>query len=343
MEVKAVAVPLHTTLIGQLDSPQNVEIRARVEGFVDEISFEEGLEVQKGQILFRLDKKPFEEQLAAAKGLLAEAEAALNKYHKDVERYAALFEKRAVPEQDLDNAEASVQVGEANVQTARAQVQAAELDLGYCEIAAPTTGLIGAKQVSIGDLVGKGEPTLLATISTLDPIWFYCNVSEVEYLKAKEKSARLGQKIEEVPLTLIHSDGTEHKDMGRFVFIDRAVNAKTGTLRVRAEFPNKEKLLRPGMFARIRAELGTRNDAIIVPERVLVRLQGKNFVWVVGDDGIATQRQVTLGEQVGQDFVITDGLKVGENIISEGIQKAREGAPVTAMSAEQAAATKAQP
>ena len=167
MEIGTSVVPITTTLIGQLDSPQNVEVRARVEGFIDEARFTEGVEIQQGEILFELDPKPYLERLAAANGSMAEANAALNKYQKDVARLAPLVERRAIPQQDLDNALASVDVGKAGVITAQARVESAQLDVGYCEIRSPITGLIGAKQVSIGELVGKGEPTLLATLSTL--------------------------------------------------------------------------------------------------------------------------------------------------------------------------------
>jgi membrane fusion protein (multidrug efflux system) len=328
MEISTSEVPLSSTLIGQLDSPQNVEVRARVEGFLDKMPFTEGVEVKQGDLLFQLDKKPFLEKLAAATGALAEANAALGKYEADVARLEPLFIKKAIPKQDLDNATASVEVGKAGVTTAQARVESAQLDLGYCDVKAPITGLIGATQVSIGELVGKGEPTLLATISTLDPIWFYCNLSEVDYIRAEEKSRALGRDIASLPLTLILSNGAEHSDQGRFVFIDRAVNVKTGTLRVRAEFPNKQKLLRPGMFARVRVNLGARPDCITVPERAIVALQGKTFVWVIGGDGKVTQRPVTTGEQVGSIFIINEGLKVGEKIVVEGVNKLREGIPV---------------
>jgi membrane fusion protein (multidrug efflux system) len=328
MEISTSKVPLSSTLIGQLDSPQNVEVRARVEGFVDKMPFTEGVEVKQGELLFELDKKPFLEKLAAATGALAESNAALKKYHADVARLEPLYEKRAIPKQDLDDALASVDVGEAGVITAQARVESAQLDLGYCDVKAPITGLIGATQVAIGELVGKGEPTLLATISTLDPIWFYCNVSEVDYIRAEVKSRALGRDVASLPLTLILPSGTEHPDQGKFVFIDRAVNVKTGTLRVRAEFPNKDKLLRPGMFSRVRVNLGARPDCITVPERAIVSLQGKSFVWVAGSDGTVTQRPVTTGEQVGSVFIINEGLKAGEKIVVEGINKLREGIPV---------------
>jgi len=343
VEIVTSEVRLHSTLIGQLDSPQNVEVRARVEGFVDQMRFTEGVEVKQGDVLFELDQKPFLERLAAAKGALGEAQAALYKYQKDVARLQPLVSRKAIPQQDLDNALASVDVGQAGVITAQARVESALLDLGYCEVTAPITGLIGAKQVSIGELVGKGEPTLLATISTLDPIWFYSNVSEVDYLKAVEKSRERGTELYALPLTLLLADGTEHPDPGRFVFIDRAVDVKTGTLRVRAEFPNRDKLLRPGMFERVRIDLGTRKDSIVVPERAIVELQGKTFVWVITPENTASQRPVKVGEQVGSTIMIREGVKPGERIVVEGLQKVREGAPVTPMTAAQLAATKSTP
>ena len=341
MEITTKDIPLHTTLIGQLDSPQNVEVRARVEAFVEKMLFIEGVEVKQGDVLFELDRKPFIERLAAANGSLAEANAALNKYQKDVDRYTDLYAKRAIPKQDLDNAEASVEVGLANIESAKARVESAQLDLGYCEVKAPITGLIGAKQVSIGELVGKGQPTLLATMSTLDPIWFYCNVSEVEYIKAEQRSRLIGKNVASLPVHLILSDGKEHADQGRFVFIDRAVDVKTGTLRVRAEFPNREKILRPGMFARARVDLGTRKNCVVIPQRAVLELQGKTFVWIVSKEKLTHQRPISVAEQVGSDFVVSDGLTPGECIILEGIQKAREGEPVTALTAAEFAAMKA--
>jgi membrane fusion protein, multidrug efflux system len=343
MEISTSDVPLSTTLIGQIDSPGNVEVRARVEGFVDKMLFTEGTEVAQGDMLFELDKKPFIERLAAAKGMLAEAEAALHKYERDVARLTPLVANRAVPQQDLDNALASVDVGKAGVESAKARVESAQIDLGYTDIKAPVSGLIGAKQVSIGELVGKGEPTLMATISALDPIWFYCNVSEVEYFQAKEKSKLTGKQVEDVPLTLILPNGKEHADPGKFVFIDRAVDTKTGTLRVRAEFPNKEKLLRPGMFARVRVDLGTRPNTITVPERAIISIQGKTFVWVVGGDGKVIQRPVITAEQVGSVFIINEGLKAGEKIVVEGVNKLREGIPVNASAAVAKAAASDKP
>jgi membrane fusion protein (multidrug efflux system) len=319
---------MDTEIIGQLDSPQTVEVRARVEAFVDKIPFAEGTEVKQGEMLFQLDKKPSQERLAAAKGLLAEAEAALNKYNTDVARLKPLAARRAIPQQDLDNALASVEVGKASVLSAQAHLESALLDLGYCDVRAPVSGLIGAAQVSVGELVGKGQPTLLATMSELDPIWFYCAISEVQYLKAENEVRRTGKKIAELPVSLILADGSVHPAKGKFVFIDRAVDSKTGTLRVRAEFVNAARLLRPGMFGRIKVDLGVRPDSILIPERAVAELQGKNFVWVVDEENKATQRSVKVGESFNDRVMILEGLKSGERVIVEGLQKVREGSHV---------------
>jgi membrane fusion protein (multidrug efflux system) len=345
LDIAPTNVSMHTEFIGQLDSPQNVEIRARVEGFVDQMLFVEGTEVKSNAPLFKLDDKPYQERLKAALGMLGEAEASLKKYEADVARLRPLAEKKAVPQQDLDNALASVDVGKAAVASAEARVSAAKLDLSYCDLRAPITGLIGAKQVSLGDLVGKGTPTLMATISVLEPIWFYCNVSEVQYLRAEAEVRRTGKRVMDMPVTLILSDGSEHPAKGKFVFMDRAVDAKTGTFRVRAQFSNPDvkvgetvrKVLRPGMFGRIRVDLGVRENSILVPERAVTELQGKNFVWVVGSDNKSSQRGVTVGQQVGESLLIVEGLKAGERIIVEGLQKARQDQPVQPMTFAQAA------
>ena len=337
LEVVATNAPAAVEFIGQLDAPNSVEVRARIEAFVEAVLFTEGKPVREGDLLFKLDKKPFQQRLAAAQGTLGEAQASLNKAQKDVARLEPLAEKRAIPQQDLDNARASVDVARANVASAEAGVQSALIDLGYCDVYAPISGLIGAKQVSVGALVGKGEPTLLATISQLDPIWFYCAISEVDYLKAERERTRRGRKAEELEVTLVLADGSEHPDKGRIVFIDRAVDASTGTLRVRAEFPNPNGTFRPGMFARIKVDLGTRPGSILAPERAVSELQGRHFVWVIGSDQKATQRRVTVGEGLGGSLLILEGLEPGERIVVEGLQKVREGAPVQPMTAAEMA------
>jgi membrane fusion protein, multidrug efflux system len=337
MDITATNMPLDAEIIGQLDSPQNIEIRARVEAFVQEMPFAEGTNVTTGDLLFKLDDGPYRQKLAAAKGSLAEAEAALAKYQADVARLKPLAEKRAVPQQDLDNALASVDVGKASVFSAQARVESALLDLSYCNVLAPTNALIGAKQVSIGELVGKGTPTLMATMSTLDPIWIYCNVSEVGMLNADDYARRTGKRVTDAPVSLILANGSVHPHKGQIVFIDRAVDIKTGTLRIRGQFPNPDQLLRPGMFGRMKLDLGVRPDSILVPERAVTELQGKSFVWVIGPDNKAEQRKVTVGQQIGENLLILENLKAGERIVVEGVQKVRDGMEVKPVTAAQAA------
>jgi membrane fusion protein (multidrug efflux system) len=310
--------------------------------------FIEGTNVNAGDPLFMLDDKPYQEKLKAAKGMLAEAQASLKKSETDVARLRPLAEKKAVPQQDLDNALAAVEVGRASVVSAQANVDAAQLDVDYCDIRAPISGLIGAKQVSIGELVGKGEPTLMATISTLDPIWVYCNVSEVGLLDLAEYSRRTGKHVTQAPVTLILANGAEHPEKGKVVFVDRAVDPKTGTLRIRVEFANPSGLLRPGMFARMIVDFGTRPDSILVPQKAVTELQGKYFVWVVGAGNKASQRPVTVVRQIGENLLILEepadsgrGLKAGERIIVVGLQKAHQDQPVKPMTAAEAAAAQA--
>lgn len=331
MELTAQKVARSTTFVGQLDSPQNVDVRARVESFLDKMLFEEGSLVEQNAPLFLLDKKPFEERLAAAKGELDRAKAALGKSKQDVERLTPLVAAKAMPKKDLDDATSATEANTAAVASAEANVKSAELNLGYCDIRAPLAGRIGAKQVDVGSLVGKGEPTLLVTISQVDPIWFYCSISEVDYLQADRIAREAGRKMGELPVHLILSDGTEHSAAGKWIFIDRIVDPTTATIRARAEFPNPDKNLRPGMFARVRVSLPGDADDVLVPERALTELQGKYFLWVVGADGKASQRPVEVApNRIGPNAVVLSGVKPGEKIVVEGVHKLREGAPVQA-------------
>jgi membrane fusion protein (multidrug efflux system) len=329
LDVSEKKVERHTTFIGKLDSPQTVQVRARVESIIEKISFVEGAEVSAGQPLFQLDNKLYEEQLSQAKAMLAEARAALGKSNIDVSRLKALVEQNAAPQRDLDTALTSKVVNEANVAAAEASVKTAELNLGYCEIKAPLAGRIGAVDVPMGSLVGKGEPTLLETISQADPIWLYCAISEVQYLEAEQLAREAGRKMGELPLTLILADGSVHPDKGRWVFADRFVDSTTGTIRVRAEFPNSRKALRPGMFGRAKIGFTAAKESIMIPERALIERQGKNFVWVIGSDNRASQKSVEVEpDRIGLEAIVLKGLEKGERVVTEGLQKVREGSLV---------------
>ncbi|NWK57557.1 efflux RND transporter periplasmic adaptor subunit [Verrucomicrobiaceae bacterium N1E253] len=330
IETKKTDVERSTVFVGQLDSPQNVEIRARVESFLDKVAFTEGEEVKKGDLLFMLDEKPYLKKIASAKGDLAAAQAALTRSNIDVPRLTSLVSEGAAPQRDLDNAIASQSSNKAKVASAEAALEAAQLELSYCEIHAPLSGRIGAKQASVGSLVGKGEPTLLATISQVDPMWFDCSISEVDFIRADKVARKAGYKLGQLPLTLILPDGSESESPGKWVFKDRVVDPTTATIRARAEFANPTGVLRPGMFARVRVSLPSRKGNILVPDRALTELQGKEFLWILQSDNTVKQRMVNVAEtRIGSNVMVLSGVEAGEKVIVEGIQKVRDGSKVT--------------
>ncbi len=314
-------VPLFNEFIGQTEAIATVEVRARVEGIVEKIAFSEGSEVHEGDLLFQLEKEPSQQRLRKARGRLAETEAARAKATTDVNRLKPLAEQRAIPRQDYENALAALDQTTASVEAATADVRSAELDLGYCDIHAPISGLIGSKQADIGSLVGKGSPSVLATISPLNPIRVSATISEVEYLRVRRGGGP--EEIRQRPVTLILPDDSVHTSIGRMVFAERTVDPTTGTLKVRAEFPNPDGLLRPGQFARIRIPLPDREHAILVPQRAVQEIQGQNNVWVVDSSNKVAFRRVQAGDRVGNLWVIENGLKAGERIVVEGVGKVR--------------------
>jgi len=281
--------------------------------------------------------------------------AQLNKTDTDVKRLKPLAEQRAVPQQDYDNASAAQQSAQAEVEgrksslntakvnqvaaiqqaqaavaAANASIQQAELNVEYCTVKSPITGIAGTRQVTAGNLVGQGEATLLTTVSNVNPMRVYVSISEREYLlysdlKAKGKMQGRGGELE-----LILADGSVFPQKGRMIIADRAVDLKTGTLNLIAEFPNPNALLRPGQFARVRLAATVAENALLVPQKAVTQMQSSNVVYVVSSDSKVALRSVTLGDRVGQDYIVLDGVKAGERIIVEGIQKARPGATVNA-------------
>ena len=320
-------VPIVSQAIAQTEAVANVEVRARVEATVEKILFAEGTSVQEGDPLFLLDKKPIEQRLAAAKGNLGQLEANLGRVTQDVERLRPLAGRGAVSKADLDTAVANQKQAEAALETGQAQVREAELDLGYTEVAAPVSGVIGAKQVDVGSLVGKGQPTVMATISPLDPIWANLEISEVAYLNNAERF----KQAESSPIfALVLANGQSHPHLGRLAFVDRVINATTGTLKIRVEFPNPAKILRPGQFCHVRVLSRVLPNALLLPQRAVQELQGQHSVFVVGADGRAAFRRVTMGRRIGSLWIVESGLAADENVIIEGVLKARDGAPVSA-------------
>jgi membrane fusion protein (multidrug efflux system) len=341
-EVVQKTVPIYSEFVAQTDARETVEIRARVQAFLDAQHFTEGTIVKKGQLLFTLDKREYEAKLQQAKAELEIALARVGKAETDERRLKPLAERKAVPQQDYDNAAANLLAAQANVSAARAQVAAAELDLSYTTIRSPIAGLIGKRLVAPGNLVGKGEATLLDTVSSIDPIRVNATISEAEYLRFFAQRKGGGNGAASAPLELILADGSVYPQQGRLVIVDRAVDQKTGTLTIAAEFPNPEGLLRPGQFGRVRAVVEMAKDALLIPKRAVQEIQGMQTVLVVGADDMVALRTIRPGEAAGDLLVVSEGLKPGERVIVDGMQKARPGSKV-APTAAAASAAQAQP
>ena len=379
-------VPIYSEYVGQTKADETVELRARVEGVLEKVYFKEGAHVRKGQLLFTIDKRPFEAALQSAKALaakavadlaqaqqrtdvlqaqaeLADAQAVLVRADQDVSRLAPLAKDKAVTEQDLDaavasqkSARASVAAKQANltnlehavkytIERAKAEVSAsnarvtqAQLDLSYCNISSPISGVIGFLQVDEGNLVGRGDATLLATVSASDPLLVDFSVSEIEYLKLTDPET-VGHQSGNLRFDLLLSDESTHPYQGTFNVLDRTVDPTTGTLKVEAAFPNPGGYLRPGQFARVRVAVAEKENAILVPQRAIQELQGAKTVLVVDDKNMVTVRSIKLGDKADKDIIVLEGLNPGDRVIIEGMQKVRPGSQVNPATA-QAATTK---
>lgn len=323
-------IPNQVEYVGQTEAPVSVEIRARVEGFIQQVAFTEGSNVKEGDLLFVIDPKPYEEKLARTKGKLAEASASHLKAQQDVDRYRPLAKIQAIAQRDFDNALALEKQTQAVVDSAQAEVNSAEIDLSYTTIRAPVSGRIGSTSARVGTLVGKGEPTLLATISNTDQMWVSFGISEVEYLQFTKKRLENPEKKPEFKIQLVLADGSVHAHPGTVNFADRAIDPKTGTLKVRVEFPNPDNLLKPGQFARVRVLLEEQANKLVVPVRSVQEIQGTYSVMLVDSASKVEFRPVKPGLKFNGAWVIEEGVKLGERVIVEGLQKVKEGMSVQA-------------
>ena len=374
-QVEQKTVPIYSEYVGQTKADETVELRARVEGILQKIYFKEGSAVRKGELLFTIDKRPFQATLQSAKAALAkansdeaqaeqrtdviQAQAALadanatySKTQQDLNRLRPLAAQKAVTEIELDaaiaadtSAKANVDAKKANltnitasvnytierakaeVSAAKARVTQAELDLSYCDIYSPINGIIGFQQVDEGNLVGRGDATLLATVSLANPVLVDFNLSEVEYLKLVSRD-NPGKRAHEVRFQLILSDESTHPEPGTFKVLDRTVDPATGTMKVQASFPNPGSYLRPGQFARVRVAVAEVDNAILVPQKAIQELQGAKTVMVVDAQNKVQVRTLRLGDKAEGYYIVLDGLKAGERVIVEGMQKARPGSEV---------------
>jgi membrane fusion protein (multidrug efflux system) len=331
LDVAQSDVPVYLELVGQTVGYQDVEIRARVEGFLETMNYQEGSFVPKGALLYQIDRKPLEAALAAAKADQATAEARFEKTNNDVARYKPLAAKQAVSQQELDNALAAQDAARSQVAAAVANVQKATLDLGYTRVTSPIDGLAGTTLVKPGNLVGRGQNTLLTTVSQIDPMLFRVGVTEADYLKiAKKAPSRPGEAPHASGIELTLADGSVHPQPGKLSTVDRAVAPTTGTLGVQFVFPNPQRLLRPGQFGRARILIDTKPNALLIPQRAVQELQNLYSVAVVDGSGKVAFRTVKVGPRVGTRWVIEEGLKPGDKVVVEGLQRIQDGMTVTA-------------
>jgi membrane fusion protein (multidrug efflux system) len=323
-------VPVYIEALGELRGNTEIEIRARVEGFIETVDYKEGSLVEKGQPLYTIDSQPFQAALAQAKASQAEAEAQLARAHQDVVRYEPLVAKNAISREEYETAVALEKAAAAAVEAAKAVVRQSEIDLSYCKVVAPEAGLAGRTEVYAGTLVGRGLSTLLTRISRLDPIHARFNISEREYLRlARQRGSGVDDgQGQGRPFELELEDKSVHPESGKLIFVDRNVDAFTGTIMAEAAFPNPNLILRPGQYAQVRTAIEQRMGAILVPQRAVQEVQGVFSALVVKQDNTVEQRLVTTAERVGNLWVVTSGLKSGDRIIVEGLQKVRPGAKV---------------
>jgi len=355
VEVIQKDVPVYAEWVGTTDGLVNATIRAQVQGYLIKQNYTEGDFVKKDQVLFEIDPREYQAALDQTRSALQQSKAVLEQAKADVSRQEArwdttkanlkrirpLAEQSAVSQKDLDDAvglelsnrsavdaaKAAVIAAEAQVLGAQAAVEKAQLNLGFTRVISPIDGIAGIAKAQIGNLVGPGSIEELTTVSTIDPIKCYVSLSEQEYMRATERRSK--QQVGKVPLELILSDGTTYPQKGEFAFADRQVDVRTGTIRVSTTFPNPQKLLRPGMFSRVRAEMGIRKEALLIPQVAVSEVQGKYFVAVVSSENKVAIKPVRVGQWFGQLWVIDEGLQAGEKVVAEGIQKVREGMVVS--------------
>jgi membrane fusion protein, multidrug efflux system len=326
-------VPVYMEFVGQTQGSQDVDIRARVEGFLETINFTEGAFVRKGDLLYQIDPKPLQAALAQAEANLATSQARLDQATVTVNRMRPLAQQQAVSLQELDNATAARDAALAQVDAGRAAVEKAELDLGYARITSPIDGIVGITQVKAGNLVGSGEATLLTTVSHVDPIVFRGGISEADYLRLSRTSQERRESLDgkEAAAQLFLADGSLYRYPGTLEAIERAVDPTTGTLSLQIAFPNPDRLLRPGQYGRVRTTAEIRKGALLVLQRAVQELQDRFTVAVVDAENTVSIRAVKVGQRVGDLWVIEEGLQPGERVVVEGLQRLRDGMTVNAV------------
>ena len=323
-------VPVTGEWVGTLDGYVNAQIQPQANGYLVRQNYREGAEVQKGQILFEIDPRPFEASLHQAEGQLGQAQAQLGLATINVNRDTPLAEARAIAKSQLDNEIQQKAQAQAAVATAQAAVDTAKLNLSFTEVRSLITGVAGQATTQVGNLVST--QSILTSVSQLNPIKVYFSISDEEYLalvhRAHKGGSDLLQGSSKLPLTLTLANGEAYPYKGHIEFVDRQLNAQTGAIRIAAAFPNPGNILRPGQFARVRAETEIRHDSVLVPQLAISEFQGQQQVYTVAANHTVHVNNVTLGPQFGNSWVIDSGLPGGSLVITDNLQKLREGAPV---------------
>ena len=322
--------PIYSEWVAVLDGFVNAQIQPHVSGYIVRQNYKEGSVVRKGDVLFEIDPRPFQAALDQTKGQLAQAEAQLGKARLDVERDTPLARERAIAQSQLDTEIQARLAAEAVVQAAKANVEQAELNIEWTRVTSLVGGIAGIAQFQIGNLVGP--TSVLTSVSQADPIKAYFTVSEQQFMDFHRRfptEASVEEQRKRIPLRLILGDGTVYDRTGTISFADREVNPATGAIRIAGVFPNPNNLLRPGGYGRVRASVRTETAALLVPQKAVTELQGSQQVAVVTSDGKVEIRLVTVGDQAGDRWIVTRGLKAGERVVVEGLQKVRDGATVT--------------
>lgn len=333
MEVIQKDIPIQHEWVGTTDGMVNATIRAQVTGYLIRQYYKEGDLVKKGQVLFEIDPRPFQAALDQAKGALDQQEAQYENARANLARVRPLVEQNALSKKDLDDSIGAEQSALAAVTAARAAVEKARLDLGFTKITSLIDGMAGLAKAQVGDLIGPAQAGELTTVSTINPIKVYFTISEeayIDFMKQFSSEAAFLEHLRKLKLELVLAEGSLYPYKGTIYAFDREVNIRTGTLRVAGLFPNPADLLRPGQFATVRILLGTKKGALLVPQRAVTELQGNYQVAVLGADNRIDIRTVKAGNTVGPFWIIDEGLKPGERIVVEGVQKVKQGIAVTA-------------
>jgi RND family efflux transporter MFP subunit len=334
VEVVQRDTPIYSEWVAILDGYVNAQIQPHVSGYIIRQNYKEGSVVKRGDVLFEIDPRPFQAALDQAKGQLAQSEAQLGKAERDVERDTPLAKERAIAQSQLDTEIQAQLAAQAVVQAAKANVEQAQLNIEWTRVTSLVSGIAGIAQVQIGNLVGPSS--VLTSVSQVDPIKAYFTVSEQQFIDFHRRfptEASVEEQRKRIPLQLILGDGSVYDQTGTIYFADREVNPATGAIRIAGAFPNPNNLLRPGGYGRVRASVRTQNGALLVPQKAVTELQGSQQVAVVTSDDKVSIRLVTVGDQVGDLWIVTGGLKPGERVVVEGLQKVRDGAPVKVVSA----------